>query len=448
MVVAGRGAPASVPFMCFLCCRKLPSAETLAAHDRYSELHQQNLKRERALVEQRKDELRPQIWSLRHHIAEVKQQTVAEPANEAVQNQLSALKMQLQQLVGEYGQAQEVLEQGLARRQPQAAPKDGGAAQATFHEARVGKIVLTAGVASWRGNKEVQEDRFLIGISLRSPEGLAISGFCVLDGHSGARCVDLLAARLPAGLQQCLSAKPSLSDESLAQAVAEACELLDREFLRRARELEILDGSTLLLCLVYPEANGRKCRLLVANVGDSRAVLCRAAGGAPGAGTNGGDVLSAVRLSEDHKPARPDERRRIEARGGLVQVQGVWRVFTPTPARFGGRVVARWGLAVSRAFGDLLLKEPERYGCASVAPGGLITSAPEIRTVELRPAEDRFLVLACDGVWDVLSDNDAAAACAGQPGVELAALSLVRRSFAAGSDDNLTALVVTWRKLD
>merc|ERR1712151_577646 len=131
--------------------------------------------------------------------------------------------------------------------------------------------------------------------------------------------------------------------------------------------------------------------------GDSRAVLCQAAP-VPG-GVGGAKQLLAAPLSEDHKPNRADEQRRIEAKGGIVDFEGVWRVFIPSPATFGGQLLARWGLAVSRAFGDLLLKEAERYNCAGVAPGGLITAVPEIRIFDLQPATDRFLVLASDGVW-------------------------------------------------
>merc|ERR1712061_223941 len=111
----------------------------------------------------------------------------------------------------------------------------------------------------------------------------------------------------------------------------------------------------------------------------------------------------------------------------------------------GGRAIQRWGLAVSRAFGDLLLKEPEKYGCPGVSPGGLVTAEPEFHVVDLDPTTDRFLVLACDGVWDVLRDEDAIAVCASQAGVESAAHALVRYAFAGGSGDNLTALVVAWR---
>jgi len=298
------------------------------------------------------------------------------------------------------------------------------------------------GAASWQGNKDVQEDRYIVNVELEAPEGKRVVGFVVLDGHSGSLCVDALVEWLPRNLQKCLSAKPALTEEHLRQAVTEACVLTDDEFLAKAREREVLDGSTMLLCLIFPDdarisLDGSRttghCRLLIANLGDSRAVLCRSQNGR----------LSAVRLSDDHKPGRADERRRIEAKGGVVDMQGVWRVFTPGPATFGGRNVL-WGLAVSRAFGDLLMKEPQRYGCAG-ATGELVTAVPEIHTYDLHPTEDRFLILACDGIWDVLGDDDAVAVCIEHRSADLAAHALIRRAFEIGSDDNLTALVVAWQ---
>eukprot|EP00434_Breviolum_minutum_P011304 symbB.v1.2.009976.t1/scaffold623.1/size335370/19 len=129
----------------------------------------------------------------------------------------------------------------------------------------------------------------------------------------------------------------------------------------------------------------------------------------------------------------------------MVDLHGVWRVFCPEQVYFGGRAIPRWGLAVSRSFGDLLLKEPQKYGCTKVLPGQLVSATPELRLVELDLTLDRFVVLACDGIWDVLQDQDAGAVCAGQCGVELAAHSLVKHAFAAGSGDNLTAVVLAWR---
>jgi len=274
----------------------------------------------------------------------------------------------------------------------------------------------------------------------------------VCDGHSGSLCVDYIVENLGTNIQQCLSNQPKLTEEILIQAVTEACAVSDDDFLKQARDIETNDGSTMILALIYPEEappgpDGTKSaetyRLLVANIGDSRAVLCTARD-LPG--SNGG--LMALPLSVDHKPVREDEKARIESLGGVVDFMGVWRVFTPGPCSFGGQNIQRWGLAVSRAFGDLLLKEPEKFDCVGVAPGGLVTAVPEIQCMDLQPNKDRFLVLACDGVWDVLSSEEAVSICAEAESAKKAAETLMRRTYASNSDDNITAVVLTWSEVD
>mmetsp|Transcript_26389 Transcript_26389/g.61999 ORF Transcript_26389/g.61999 Transcript_26389/m.61999 type:complete len:467 (-) Transcript_26389:74-1474(-) len=440
----------SARHICIPCKRKFPSVSTLQRHEQRSDIHRKILERREDKMTKRKKELIMAARSIRQQIVEAEEALQSQAVvNETVQHQKILLEMQLQQLLGEYGQAQEIVELAREAREARLAGVD---RPLRTREVRVGKLALTAGVASWQSNKDVQEDRYVLDIEVESPEGHLIAGFAVLDGHSGSMCVDHVVEHLQGALQRCLSAKPKLSDEHLTQAVLEACLLTDEDFLKKARVHEVLDGSTLVLALVYPQVEPPAadetrrpgcCRLLVACVGDSRAVLCRADGGAPGSGQQ----LAAVPLSEDHKPSRPDEQRRIEAKGGIVDFEGVWRAFIPGPAKFGGQTIARWGLAVSRAFGDLLLKEAERYECAGVAPGGLITAVPEVRVLDLEPATDRFLVLGSDGVWDVVSNEDAVATCAAQADPVSAAERLLRKTYAANSDDNITALVLTWRSL-
>lgn len=369
--------------------------------------------------------------------------------DEELQGHRSSLEVKLRQAIGDYGTAQEKVEAARGQQVTELAggvvASSGISKRSEMHETSVGRLVISVGAASWQGNKDVQEDRYMVDVELEAQEGVKIVGFIVLDGHAGSLCADALMESLPRNLQKCISAKPALTEEHLRQAVTEACVLTDDEFLAKAREREALDGSTALICLIYPDENrigldGSRnrghCRLLLANLGDSRAVLCRSQNGR----------LSAVRLTDDHKPGRADERRRIEAKGGVVDMQGVWRVFTPGPATFGGRNLL-WGLAVSRAFGDLLMKEPQRYGCAGVT-GELVSAVPEIHTYDIHPTEDRFLVLACDGIWDVLGDDDAVVVCIEHRSADLAAHALIRRAFEVGSDDNLTALVVAWQPTD
>lgn len=115
--------------------------------------------------------------------------------------------------------------------------------------------------------------------------------------------------------------------------------------------------------------------LFVANAGDSRGVLCRG--------------NEAVALSEDHKPAQEIERNRILNAGGfLSEIGGVCRV--------------NGNLNLSRAIGDLKYK-----GNVELPPKDqIITAQPDVRKVTLQP-EDRFFLLACDGVWDVMTNQEA-----------------------------------------
>ncbi|KAL9226622.1 hypothetical protein vseg_002412 [Gypsophila vaccaria] len=120
-------------------------------------------------------------------------------------------------------------------------------------------------------------------------------------------------------------------------------------------------GSTAVVSVVTPE------KIVVSNCGDSRAVLCR------------GGV--AIPLSNDHKPDRPDELNRIEKAGGRV-------IYWDGP-----RVLGM--LAMSRAIGDNYLKP-------------YVIPDPEV-TVTDRSLEDECLILASDGLWDVVSNETAAA---------------------------------------
>ena len=87
-------------------------------------------------------------------------------------------------------------------------------------------------------------------------------------------------------------------------------------------------------------------------------------------------------LSFDHKPFNAEERRRIEAAGGCVSMK-----------RVDGE------LAVSRALGDFSFKD------ADMAPELCkVTAHPDV-TVELRHSDDEFIVLACDGIWDVMTNE-------------------------------------------
>ena len=123
-------------------------------------------------------------------------------------------------------------------------------------------------------------------------------------------------------------------------------------------------GTTVVSTMLTPQ------NIYFSNLGDSRALLCR--GGRVGFST------------ADHKPYSPAEKERIERAGGSVTLQ-----------RING------SLAVSRALGDFSYKTAE--WCT--AREQMVSPEPEVTVVERSPM-DEFLVLACDGVWDAISNDE------------------------------------------
>lgn len=131
-------------------------------------------------------------------------------------------------------------------------------------------------------------------------------------------------------------------------------------------------GCTACICCVTSNS------IIVANCGDSRAVLCR----------NG----QAVPLSEDHKPNCPAERQRIYKAGGTVE-----------RTAYGNMVQFRvnGNLNLSRAIGDLEFKQQPH-----LAPDEqMICATPDVQ-VYPRESVDEFFVVACDGIWDVMGCQD------------------------------------------
>ena len=157
--------------------------------------------------------------------------------------------------------------------------------------------------------------------------------------------------------------------------------------------------------------------LAVANAGDSRCVLCRAGG-------------VALPLTTDHKPTDPPEIARIVAAGGFVA---------------DGRV--NGSLNLSRALGDA-----EHKQSAGLPPSAqAVTAAPDITTVTLQPG-DEFLLLACDGIWDIVTCQEgvnfvrARLAAGDSPSAAASALCdhcLATDTAGCGKGcDNMSALVV------
>ncbi len=217
--------------------------------------------------------------------------------------------------------------------------------------------------------------------------------FAVFDGHGGARAAEFCASQL----HELLAQHPLLETDP-ATALRDSCRQLDQAWLRSAARLGYDDGSTVVAALIV------KGVVHIANIGDSRALIC-------------GKTGRCTPLTSDHKPNREDEKRRIEALGGRIVYHGTWRV--------------EGILALTRAIGDQRLKR-------------FITAEPEVRS-HVISADDHWLVLATDGVWDALNSQDACDLVRTCADGREAALRLARAAYKLGSQDNITALVVDLR---
>jgi len=216
--------------------------------------------------------------------------------------------------------------------------------------------------------------------------------FAVYDGHGGRGVVDYLKTALERNIRTELEYERE--NRGVEECLIAAYLISDIE---TSRENLLLSGSTAATCLVLSEHNERV--LYSANVGDTRAVLSR-----------GGDAL---RVTFDHKASEQQEIKRIEASGGFVRGKRVLGVLT-----------------VTRSFGDHTMKN-------------LILAKPYISSIRLTSKDD-ILIIACDGVWDVFSDQEAIdfVRSALERRVTNVAAALVKQCIEKGTTDNVTVLVI------
>ncbi|CAG9771791.1 unnamed protein product [Ceutorhynchus assimilis] len=176
----------------------------------------------------------------------------------------------------------------------------------------------------------------------------------------------------------------------------------DERLVEVAKKSFDVAGTTALIALL----EGSK--LYVANVGDSRGVMCDSKG-------------NAIPLSFDHKPQQMREKKRIKEAGGFVTFNGVWRVAGI--------------LATSRALGDYPLKDKK-----------LVIADPDILTFELKDHKPQFLILASDGLWDIFSNEDAVNFIKerlDEP--DYGAKSITLQSYYKGSMDNISVIVINFK---
>uniref|UniRef100_A0A0R0L7A2 PPM-type phosphatase domain-containing protein n=1 Tax=Glycine max TaxID=3847 RepID=A0A0R0L7A2_SOYBN len=240
--------------------------------------------------------------------------------------------------------------------------------------------------------------------------------------------------------------------EILKEALLRAVHDIDAKFSEEASRNNLHSGSTATVVLVADD------KILVANIGDSKAILCSENFQSPReakdlllklyrqkehdgsvsvwdrekyrlVSSHGLTHFAVKELTSDHHPDRDDERIRVETAGGQVQ-------------NWGGVPRINGQLAITRAIGDVLFKS---YG---------VISAPEVTDWQPLTANDSFLVVASDGVFEKMSVQDVCdllwevhrfsnmrSECTPASSYSLADL-IVNTAFKKGSMDNVAAVVI------
>jgi len=214
----------------------------------------------------------------------------------------------------------------------------------------------------------------------------------IFDGHGGDQVAEMCATKM----HRVLARHLTLTDD-VAQALRDSYE----EMNSLCKNLPDM-GATAVMALVIDQ------KLWISNAGDARAVIAHRSEG-------------AVRMSFDHKPDAPSEKARVESVGGQV-----FSLFGC--ARVNGM------LAVSRAIGD-----------AGMHP--YVSSEPYVNSVDLNGDVD-FVILACDGVWDVISDADAVKIVKKASSAAAAAQLLTQTALEKNSTDNISVIVIFFQPPD
>jgi len=195
---------------------------------------------------------------------------------------------------------------------------------------------------------------------LSLPDDPGTSFFAVYDGHAGAKVAEYAGKHL----HKLIIKRKEYAEGDIAAAIRNAFLELD-EIMKTDESLRNESaGSTAVTVLIKDN------KLYCANIGDSRCIASIKGNVEP--------------LSFDHKPLNPDEFKRITEAGGFVQYNRV-----------------NGNLALSRAFGDYIYKNNDE----KTPLEQMVIPYPDVEEREITK-DWEFIVLACDGIWDVMSNQE------------------------------------------
>ncbi|XP_020577426.1 probable protein phosphatase 2C 67 [Phalaenopsis equestris] len=268
---------------------------------------------------------------------------------------------------------------------------------------------IDAAAAEDKGSRHAMEDAWVVlpDASFEYPGRLRCAHFAIYDGHGGRLAVEYARKHLHANVLSAGLPRELMDVKAAKKAILEGFRRTDESLLEESSRGNWQDGATAVCAWILGQT------VLVANIGDAKAVLARAI-------SDDTDLKSIV-LTREHKAFYPQERARIQKAGGTVGANG----------RLQGRI------EVSRAFGDRHFKKV-----------GVIAS-PDVHSFELTERE-HFIILGCDGLWGVFGPSDAVDFVQEQlketSSAAAAARRLVREAIRERHcKDNCTAIVIVFK---
>jgi serine/threonine protein phosphatase PrpC len=209
--------------------------------------------------------------------------------------------------------------------------------------------------------------------------------------------------------------------DACTYALRTAFRNIDQEVLRVNRWS--FQGTTAVAVVIHDQGGTRR-HIISVNIGDSRAVLSRRG--------------IAIDLTTDHKPNDPNEKFRVEQLGGHVDWYGMLDDRTGEPLLDTGVFRINGNLAVSRSLGD-----------RSERP--FVSSEPDIKVFSILNDIDEFIVLASDGLFDVMSSQEVVSFLHQKKVTNLQkqdalAKTLAEEAIRRGSLDNISVIIVWLKK--
>ncbi|XP_028273760.1 protein phosphatase Mn(2+)-dependent 1K [Parambassis ranga] len=256
------------------------------------------------------------------------------------------------------------------------------------------KVSLSkVGCASLIGQRKDNEDRFQVSQITDN-----ILYFAVFDGHGGPEAADFCEKYMQKFILDLVAEEENL-ELVLTKAFLEVDKALVKHLHFYPNVPGMNAGTTATVALLRDGIE-----LVVASVGDSRAMLCRKG--------------KALRLTVDHTPERKDEKERIKKSGGFI----TWNSL--------GQPNVNGRLAMTRSIGDFDLKNM-----------GVIAE-PETKRVSLHHAHDSFLALTTDGVNFIMNSQEICNVINQCNDPKEAAQRISDQALQYGSEDNSTIIVV------